>query len=272
MERPQITKSAINNKKMTDLDLKDLLDTEARRINNVAFIADDPVQFPRRFSDQRDIEIAALLSSTIAWGKRSMICRNADRMLALMDNQPYRYVIEEGYEDLDDCNLHRTFFAKNFRHYLRGLRAIYQRFATLEDFAAAELKGVDDHAAWHLAAAINRELAVANGGQCDCRCLPLGLDKSALKRFNMALRWLVRDDGIVDLGVWKAIRPSQLYIPLDVHVGNISRQLGILKRKANDRAAVDELTAKLRKFNPDDPTIYDFALFGIGVSGRAAEL
>lgn len=64
-----------------------------------------------------------------------MICRNADRMLALMDNQPYRYVMDEGYEDLPDCNIHRTFFARNMRHYLRGLHAIYSRHATLEDFA-----------------------------------------------------------------------------------------------------------------------------------------
>ncbi len=257
---------------MTDSDLKELLDFEAKRINHPDFIADDPVQFPRRFTDKRDIEIAALLSSTIAWGKRSMICRDADRMLALMDNQPYKYVIEEGYEDLPDCNIHRTFFAKNLRHYLRGLHAIYSRYDSLEDFAGEKLKGVDDHAAWHLAEAINGELAAANCGVGDCRCLPLGLDKSALKRFNMALRWLVRDDGIVDLGVWSAIKPRQLYVPLDVHVGNISRQLGLLQRKANDKAAVDELTARLREFNPDDPTLYDFALFGIGVTGRGGEL
>lgn len=257
---------------MTDNDLKDLLDAEAKRINHPDFIAEDPVQFPRRFSEKRDIEIASLLSSTIAWGKRSMICRDADRMLSLMDNQPYRYVMDEGYEDLPDCNIHRTFFARNMRHYLRGLHSIYSRYDSLEDFAADKLKGVDDHAAWYLAEAINDELAAANGGVGDCRCLPLGIDRSALKRFNMALRWLVRDDGIVDMGIWSAIKPSQLYIPLDVHVGNISRQLGLLQRKANDRAAVEELTARLSKFNSDDPTLYDFALFGIGVTGRGGEL
>ena len=81
----------------------------------------------------------------------------------------------------------------------------------------------------------------------------------------MALRWLVRNDGIVDLGVWDVLKPSQLYIPLDVHVGDISRELGLLTRKANDRKAVDEVTAHLRRFNPEDPTLYDFALFGIGM-------
>lgn len=257
---------------MTERDLKDLLDAEAHKINSVDFISEDPVQFPRRFTDQRDIEIAALLSSTIAWGKRAMICRNADRMLSLMDGQPYKYVMDEGYEDLEDCNLHRTFFAKNFKHYLRGLRLIYSRHSTLDEFARKELAGATDHHSWHLAFAINRMLSDANDGKSDSRCLPLGLDKSALKRFNMALRWLVRDDGIVDMGIWTSIKPSQLYIPLDVHVGNISRQLGLLERKANDRAAVDELTEQLRRFNPEDPTLYDFALFGIGVSGRSGEL
>ena len=81
----------------------------------------------------------------------------------------------------------------------------------------------------------------------------------------MALRWLVRDDGIVDMGVWDIIRPSQLFIPLDVHVGNVSRQLGLLTRRSDDKRAVIELTDMLRRFNPDDPVLYDFALFGIGM-------
>ena len=81
----------------------------------------------------------------------------------------------------------------------------------------------------------------------------------------MALRWLVRDDGIVDLGLWRSLRPADLYIPLDVHVGNISRGLGLIDRRANDRKAVEQLTAVLRELRPDDPVYYDYALFGIGV-------
>ncbi|MDE6289081.1 MAG: DUF2400 domain-containing protein, partial [Muribaculaceae bacterium] len=106
----------------------------------------------------------------------------------------------------------------------------------------------------------------------DSRCLPLGLETTALKRFNMALRWLVRNDGIVDLGVWTALTPAMLRIPLDVHVGNVSRALGLLERKANDRRAVEELTARLRTFCPEDPVKYDFALFGAGVAARADQL
>jgi uncharacterized protein (TIGR02757 family) len=255
---------------MSSSELKELLDFEANRINSTDFISADPVQFPRKFEKLQDIEIAALLSATLAWGNRTMICRDCSRMFELMDWQPYRYVVDEGYEDLPDMNIHRTFFAKNLRHYLRGLHAIYSRHASLEEFAVACGAPSAELPSWHLVNALNSELAAANNGVADSRCLPLNLDNTALKRVNMALRWLVRNDGIVDLGVWKALKPSQLYIPLDVHVGNVSRELGLLQRRANDKRAVLELTETLRKFNPDDPVLYDYALFGIGVSRKSA--
>lgn len=252
---------------MTDpFDLRELLDSEARRINSEAFIADDPVQFPRRFSSLPDIEITALLCATLAWGNRRMICRDCEKLLTLMDNQPYAYVIDEGYLDLDpDINIHRTFFGRNLRHYLRGLRAIYTRHGSLNDFARAIGAGETEAPAWRLAEGLNAELSAANSGCTDSRCLPVNTSTTALKRLNMALRWLVRRDGIVDLGVWDSITPAQLRIPLDVHVGDVSRELGLLCRRSNDRKAVEELTGRLRAFNPDDPTLYDFALFGIGM-------
>lgn len=251
---------------MTEKELRELLDSEAARINSPAFIADDPVQFPRRFQSLPDIEIAALLSATIAWGNRKMICRNADRLLSLMDNQPYAYTMDEGYEELPDCNIHRTFFAANLRHYLRGLRRIYSRYGSLQEFARAEAIAESEAPAWKLVEAINCEIALANGGHADSRCLPQNLSTTALKRVNMALRWLVRRDGIVDLGVWDVITPAQLFIPLDVHVADTARQLGILTRRSPDRKAVDEIMTSLRKYNPADPVIYDYALFGIGMN------
>lgn len=254
-----------------DSDLKALLESEVRRYNTPEFITDDPVQFPRLYSDPRDIEITSLIVSTIAWGNRTMICRNASRMLAMMDHQPYRYVMDEAYEDLPDGNIHRTFFNRNLRHYLRGLHRVYSRHGSLEELARHAGAPAAEAPAWTIAAALNAELEAANGCT-DSRCLPLGIDKTALKRFNMALRWLVRDDGIVDMGIWKAITPAQLRIPLDVHVANVSRGLGLLTRRSNDRTAVEELTARLREFCPDDPVKYDFALFGAGVNARAAAM
>ncbi len=254
---------------MTQNDLKELLDTEATRINSPAFIADDPVQFPRRFTDQRDVEIAAFLSATVAWGNRKMICRDCNRMLALMDNRPYDYMMDEGYEDLPpEQNIHRTFFARDLQHFMRGLRRIYTRHSTLDEFCAASGAPTHELASWHLVEAINHELAQANGGVDNSRCMPLNLNTSALKRVNMALRWLVRNDGIVDMGLWQSLTPAQLYIPMDVHVGNTARALGLLTRKSTDRRAVIELNDRLRQMRPDDPVFYDYALFGIGIESK----
>ena len=256
-----------------DPDIKKLLDSSAARINSTDFIVGDPVQFPRRFDSLPDIEITSLLTSAIAWGNRKMICRNCEKLLDIMHREPHAFTLDGAFEQIPDTlNIHRTFFGRNLKHFLRGLRSVYTRYPSLEAFALSAGVPQSTHPAWTLVAALNAELAAANSGVADSRCLPLGLDTTALKRVNMALRWLVRDDGIVDLGVWKAIKPSQLFIPLDVHVGNVARALGLIDRKANDRKTTEQLTAILRTMRPDDPVWYDFALFGIGMEAKGADL
>lgn len=251
---------------MIERDIVELLDREATRINRPEFIGNDPVQFPRRFSRRQDIETVAFLSAIIAWGRRTMICRDAERMLTLMDHEPYAYVMEQGYEDLDPrMNLHRTFFAEHFQWFLRGLRRIFSDYGSLDSFSAAVGAGKCEAPAWKLVEEMERVMRDENQG-LDCpQCLPVNLRNTALKRVNMALRWLVRDDGIVDMGIWKSIPKSKLYIPLDVHAGNTARSLGLLDRKANDRKSVELLTSELAAIRPEDPVFYDYALFGIGV-------
>lgn len=250
-------------------DIRELLDSEAARINCPEFIDNDPVQFPRRFSKLQDVEIVSLLSAIIAWGNRKMICRDIERMLSLMDGEPYLYVMDEGYEDLDPSkNLHRTFFGRHFQYFLRGMHKVYKDYGSLDAFSAATGSGSDAAPAWKLVENLQKVMCDVNGGDTCSQCLPVNLQQTALKRINMALRWLVRDDGIVDMGLWKSIPKSRLYIPLDVHVGNVSRELGLLTRKANDRKSVELLTEVMRTLRPDDPAVYDFALFGIGVEGR----
>lgn len=251
---------------MIERDIVELLDREATRINRPEFIGNDPVQFPRRFSRRQDIETVAFLSAIIAWGRRTMICRDAERMLTLMDHEPYAYVMEQGYEDLDPrMNLHRTFFAEHFQWFLRGLRRIFSDYGSLDSFSAAVGAGKCEAPAWKLVEEMERVMRDENQG-LDCpQCLPVNLRNTALKRVNMALRWLVRDDGIVDMGIWESIPKSKLYIPLDVHAGNTARSLGLLDRKANDRKSVELLTSELAAIRPDDPVFYDYALFGIGV-------
>lgn len=250
-------------------DIASLLEEEFLRINSPAFISDDPVQFPRRFTEIRDIEIMALLSAIIAWGNRKMICRDADRLCSLMNDEPYIFLKEEAFENLDDTlNIHRTFFARDLKYFLRGLKLIYNDFPSLDALGHHLHLKEEEAPAWRLVEEMQKYMKRANGGETRPHCLPTNLNTTALKRINMALRWLVRDDGIVDLGVWSSIPKSKLYIPLDVHVANVSRQLGLLERKSNDRKSVEQLTAALRLLDPDDPVKYDFALFGIGIESK----
>ena len=246
-----------------------LLWSEAERINSPAFIGEDPVQFPRRFSDVRDIEIAALLSAIMAWGNRKMICRDIERLLQLMDGQPYAFMAEGAFRELpDDMNIHRTLFGRHLKHFLNGLKEIYLKHGSLDAFSKSIESASKPLPSWFLAEEMQKVITEANGGEECSRCLPLNFSTTALKRFNMALRWLVRDDGIVDMGVWNSIPKSKLYIPLDVHVGNVSRELGLLERKANDKKSVIELTDTLRTINPEDPCLFDYALFGIGIESN----
>lgn len=250
-------------------DIIELLNSEAARINNPSFIKEDPVQFPRRFDNIRDIELVAFLSAMIAWGNRKMICRDIARLLELMDNSPYDFLKDEAYEELSpEKNIHRTFFARDLQYFMRGMRNIYSRYSNLDEMAQSLRIGESEAPAWELVKEMQKYLSEANENKTCCRCLPVNLKQTALKRINMALRWLVRDDGIVDMGVWHSIPKNKLFIPLDVHVGNVSRELGLLTRKSNDRKSVEQLTSVLRQLRPEDPTIYDFALFGIGIEGK----
>lgn len=252
-----------------DKEIIELLESESKRINHPDFIKEDPIQFPRKFRKIQDIEIISFLSAILAWGNRKMICRDIDRLLKLMDNDPYLYLLDEGYEELNpSLNIHRTFFARDLQYFMRGLREIYRNHASLDEFALKNKIGSKEEPAWEFVKILQNELSKQNNGATCSRCLPVNLDQTALKRINMALRWLVRDDGIVDMGIWKSIPKNKLFIPLDVHVGNVSRELGLLERKANDKKSVLQLTELLRQLNPEDPVVYDFALFGIGVEGR----
>jgi len=240
--------------------VKEYLDEQVIRINTPAFIESDPVQFPRRYKRLQDIETVAFLTATITWGNRGMILRNAEQMLSKMGESPYDFVMNEGYKTFGTANIHRTFFETDCAYLLRGFRSIFLRYGSMKDFLAI-IPGLKNP--WNITQSLRSEIMRANNNNTNFKCFPSNFKKSALKRINLVLRWLVRNDGIVDLGVWTFISPRQLYIPLDVHVGNTARLLGLLQRTCNDRKAVEQLTARLRDFCPEDPVKYDFALFGM---------
>ena len=243
-------------------DLKGYLDELVAKNNTEAFINDDPVQFPHRYSDKRDIEIVSFLVATIAWGNRKMILNNANKMLDMMGRSPYDYVMSGGWEKIDEAKcVHRTFFGRDLKYYCRGIGRIYRinRIERMEDIFYNE-----EHDVWRGIQNFRDLMAEANGvtsKHISNPCCGEPKKGSACKRLHMALRWLVRNDGIVDLGIWNQLKPSDLMIPLDVHVARVSRDLGLIDRKSNDRQTVELLTAKLREFDKEDPVKYDFALF-----------
>lgn len=247
--------------------LKKFLDEKVAAYNTPAFIANDPVQFPHAFSDQRDIEIAALLASVIAWGNRTMIIRSGKKMLFdIMGGKPYDFIMRGSWLSLDDANnIHRTFFVRDFKYLCRGLQDIYNNHNTMEALFA------DVSDTWSGIHRLRSSLAHSNDGVSTRHISnPVALSgkpASACKRLHMMLRWLCRRDGIVDLGIWQQIDPARLMIPVDVHVSRTGRTLGLIERKANDRRTVEMLTEKLSILCPEDPVKYDFALFGIGVEG-----
>ena len=250
--------------------IKDYLDELVAKNNTETFIKDDPVQFPHRYTDIHDIEIVAFLVATIAWGNRKMILNNANKMLEMMGRSPYDYVMSEGWKKLEDGKcMHRTFFNRDFKYYCKGIKGLYEvprACGARNDKSLEVVFYNEEHDVWKGIQNFRDLMAEANGmtsKHISNPCCEAPMKGSACKRLHMALRWLVRNDGIVDLGVWKRLSPKDLMIPLDVHVARVSRDLGLLERKSNDRMAVELLTAKLREFDKDDPVKYDFALFGV---------
>ena len=252
-------------KKLTKLQLKDFLDIKVEQYNRPRFIESDPIQIPHEFSKKEDIEIAAFLTATIAWGNRKSIINNAKRMMELSDNAPYQFVMQHQETDLEALLpfVHRTFNGDDFIQFIQSLQHIYKNHNGLEAVFAKHSQSYSTQNAIHQFKKTFFEINHLSRTQ---KHVSDPLKNSAAKRINMFLRWMVRNDNNgVDFGIWNSLSPAQLSCPLDVHSGNVARKLGLLKRKQNDGKALAELDAALRKLDKNDPVKYDFALFGLGV-------
>lgn len=252
-------------KNLTREELKDFLEEKVEQYNRPSFIETDPISIPHRFSLKEDIEIAGFLAATIAWGNRKMILRNAGRMMELMDDAPYDFIMNHEENDLERLTgfVHRTFNSADFIFFIRSLRNIYVNHDGLEGIFARYKTCQSLQPAIHMLSCIFFELPHQNR---TLRHVSDTVRGSAAKKINMYLRWMVRRDNKgVDFGIWKSIPPSILSCPLDVHSGNVARKLGLITRKQNDARAVDQLDINLREMDPADPVKYDFALFGLGV-------
>jgi uncharacterized protein (TIGR02757 family) len=245
-------------------ELKEFLDSKYIQYNQKKFIESDPIQVPHKFTSKEDIEISSFLTATIAWGQRKTIIKNSFKMMDLLDNSPYDYIINSTVKEIDKLNVkHRTFNEIDFRYFIKQLKYIYINHGNLENIFFDNIENNSLHKSIH----VFKSLFFKNN-------FPLRTTKhisdpykgSACKRINMFLRWMVRKDSNgVDFGIWNKISPSYLSCPLDVHSGRVARKLGMLKRNQNDHKAVIELDNKLRIFDSNDPVKYDFSLFGLGV-------
>ncbi|WP_092443344.1 TIGR02757 family protein [Winogradskyella sediminis] len=251
--------------KLKTSELKDFLDEKVNLYNNPKFIESDPIQIPHQFSKKEDIEIAGFLAATIAWGNRKSIIKNANRMVELLDHSPFEFIMQ--YQDADLEKLipfvHRTFNGNDFVQFVKSLQHIYKTHNGLESVFSKYAEKDSLQISIHEFKKVFFEIPHLERTQ---KHVSDPFKNSAAKRINMYLRWMVRNDNNgVDFGIWSSLSPSQLSCPLDVHSGNIARQLGLLKRKQNDGKALSELDAALRNLDPKDPVKYDFALFGLGV-------
>ena len=221
----------------------------AEEYNNPEYFQEDPIIFPTGFArryeagDARlaDVEIAAVLAAHLAWGRRAMIVRDCCRMFDEMEWKPYKYVMNGHYRN-EDASLHRTIKWKDFAGICERLKNIYTETDSLELLSDSDFR-------------------TKVFGQKEDR-------KAPNKKISMMRRWLVRDDGKVDLGVWKNSDKKKLILPLDVHVYGQAISLGLTSRRQKDIVTAQEITDAFREIFPDDPCLGDFALFGYGVNNK----
>ena len=249
-------------------ELADFLDSKVEEYNQPYFIENDPISIPHGYSLKQDIEITGFWVSMMAWGQRKTIINKAKELFELMDNAPYDFIMNHTEADLEPflSFKHRTFNATDTLHFIRFFKEYYANNESLESAFSQWMTKSDESVESGLVGFHDLFFSMEDSPKRTRKHIATPARKSACKRMNMFLRWMVRKDSKgVDFGIWNSIEPSQLVMPLDVHVEKVARHLGLLKRKPTDWQAALELTNKLRTLDPADPVKYDFALFGLGL-------
>lgn len=251
--------------------LKDFLDEKVKQYNQPDFINNDPISIPHHFTKKQDIEIAGFFAATLAWGQRVTIINNCKKLMGWMDNAPHDFLLNHEESDRERFVgfVHRTFNDTDLLYFIEFLTQFYKSNNSLEAAFANHISTNDETVEKALIGFHQQFFNSPYAPQRTQKHVATPAKKSACKRLNMFLRWMVRKDNKgVDFGIWKQINPSQLVCPLDTHVHRVAMGLGLLKRKQADWQAALELTEHLRQLNPTDPTIYDYALFGLGVEEK----
>ena len=240
---------------MNRKELKVFLDAKVDEFNQPGFIPNDPVSIPHEYSVKQDIEIAGLIAAVFAWGQRKTIINKSREFLGLMDHAPYDFVKNSSDSDLKPFLhfKHRTFNATDALYFIHFFKWFYTEHESLEEAFIGEL---NEEASMEQRLIHFNQLffSLPDHPVRTHKHIPNPSRKSACKRINMFLRWMVRqDDQEVDFGIWKNIKPSLLVCPCDLHVDRVARKLGLIKRKQTDWQTALELTEQLKKIDPTDP-------------------
>lgn len=251
--------------------LKDFLNKEVEKYNHKSFIQEDPISIPHQFALKQDKEVIGLWIALLAWGNRKSILSSGYRLRELMDGSPYDFIKNHNEKDRTRFEkfVHRTFNNEDAIYFLEFFQRYYTEHESLEFAFSDGLMNDDKNITNALIHFRNVFIKYANPSRRTLKHVSTPENNSRCKRLLMFLRWMVRNDEQgVDFGIWKRITPAQLLLPLDVHVGKVARQLGMLKREQSDWKAVLELSQFCADLDPLDPVKYDFALFGLGLSQK----
>ena len=250
--------------------IKALLDDRVEKFNQPDFIPNDPVSIPHRFSKKQDIEISGFFASILAWGQRKTIINNCIKLMNLMDNAPHDFILNHQEQDLQRFLgfKHRTFNDTDLLYLIHFFNWYYTQHQSLETAFTGETSEIKSQKA-RLEHFHDLVFSLEDAPHRTKKHISTPARKSACKRINMYLRWMVRsDDKGVDFGIWNTMQPADLVCPCDVHVERVARKLGLITRKGMDWLTAEELTDHLRIFDPNDPVKYDYALFGLGVEEK----
>ncbi len=256
---------------MKKSELKDLLDSAYRHYSSSDFITLDPICVPHSFSKIQDIEISGFFAASLAWGQRITIIRKCKELMELMDGAPHDFILHHSENHLKSILKfkHRTFNNLDLLYFIRFLKYWYSSHESLETAFIKEMSTNDNTVENGLIGFHTIFFSLPDHPVRTYKHIATPLRKSACKRLNMFLRWMVRKDEYgIDFGIWKNIRSDQLVCPFDLHVANVSREFKLIRRKQNDWQAALQLTNQLKKFDPVDPVKYDLALFSIGIDSK----
>ena len=242
---------------------KQELDSLVKKYETKDFIKDDPIQFPHRFCIKQDIELASFIASLFAYGNRKMFITKLNDLFNRADNDITNYIKNGDFSNLKGIE-YRFSKEDDIIEIFKILHTLYTESKGLEELFSYSWEKAEYSLFFQTIIDYFYFRVSKNAGHGFYHMIPNPANGGAMKRMNMFLRWMIRKSD-VDFGIWNFMQPKDLLIPLDVHVARISRNMGLLKRKSNDFKAVVELTNKLKKFSPDDPVKYDFAMFAFGV-------